>query len=189
MKKWTLVFFLFVFLLSSNSKAQNPVSFFAEYIDFILDSQYFSINGIYSFRNNSGKIVNQQILFPFAVKTTLIDTIRVTDLNSQQMLNFIVMDSAILFTLKILPKDSTDINIFYRQKSSAKNTYIITTTQMWGQPLEKAIYTLTTQKDLAINSFSYNPDSMKISDSNKKIYLWKKYHFSPQLNFDILMKK
>jgi hypothetical protein len=48
--------------------AQRPVSFPSEYIDFTIDNQYFSINGIYTFRNKTGETINHDILYPFATE-------------------------------------------------------------------------------------------------------------------------
>jgi hypothetical protein len=168
--------------------AQNPVSFFEEHIDFKLDSNFFSVNGIYSFYNNSSEIVTRQIRFPFAVKRQSIDSIKVLNLNSQKLLHYNFMEDAVSFNLTVLPTDTLDINIFYRQKSSGKNTYILTTTQAWGNSLNKAIYTLTTPIEMAINSFSYIPDSVKVVGNNC-LYKWEKQNFSPKVNFDIIIEK
>lgn len=166
--------------------AQNPVSFFEEHIDFKLDRSFFSINGIYSFYNNSDDIVNQQIIFPFAVKIRSIDTIRIVDLNNQKLIPYNHMMDAVSFNLTILPKDTSDINIFYRQETSNKNTYILTTTQMWGNPLVNASYTLIASKEMAIHSFSYLPDFVK-EVGNNILYKWDKQLFSPKIDFDILI--
>ena len=169
MGKRTLLLCLILISVYSYLIAQNSVSFFEEHIDFKLDSKFFSINGIYSFYNNSNEIVNQKIIFPFAVK-------------------YSYMENAISFDLNLLPKDTLDINIFYRQKTFIKNTYIITTTRIWGKSLDKAIYTLTIPKKMSINSFSYIPDSISIVD-DKKLYIWEKYRFLPQFDFDIVIDK
>ena len=187
MRKFVACIFVAVSLLPLYLKAQHSVTFFEEHIDFSIDNKYFNINGIYSFYNNSNEIVNQDILFPFAVKSSLIDSIRVINLNSMKALSFSKLDHAISFSLLLQPKDTLDINIFYRQKSSNKNTYIITTTRMWGRPLDKAIYRLTAPKDMDVHSFSYKPDTMRILDE-KKIYQWDKYHFSPQSDFEFEIK-
>ena len=81
MGKRTLLLCLILISVYSYLIAQNSVSFFEEHIDFKLDSKFFSINGIYSFYNNSNEIVNQKIIFPFAVKVNMIDSIKIIDLN------------------------------------------------------------------------------------------------------------
>lgn len=169
-------------------QAQNDVSFFEEHIDFQIDSSYFTINGIYSFYNNSNGLVNQKIIFPFADKTTKIDSIRVLNLNTLKSTRFLRLDNAISFDLNIAAKDTVDINIFYRQRIAVENKYIITSTQSWGKPLEKAVYTLTTEVNQKIKSFSYEPDSSD-SGHNKKIYFWRKNQFMPKLDFIVTLDK
>jgi hypothetical protein len=52
--------------------------------------------------------------------------------------------------------------------------------------LEKAVYTLTTSKNLKIDSFSIEPDSSK-TDSEQKTYFWEKINFTPQSDFEIIL--
>lgn len=182
MKRKILICFLI--LISVSVIAQKPVSFFEEHIDFKLDSNFFSINGIYSFYNNSNDKVTQQIIFPFAVKIKSIDSIKIIDLNRGKLIPYSLMVDAVSFSLTILPNDTLDLNIFYRQKTSGKNTYILTTTQAWGNPLNKAFYTLNVPREMTINSFSYTPDSVKVVEKNS-LYKWEKYNFLPKIDFDI----
>jgi hypothetical protein len=183
-------FLLCLFLISGFTCliAQNSVSFFEEHIDFSLDSTYFSINGIYSFYNNSNETAHKKILFPFAIKENTIDSIKVIDLNTLKILEYSCIENAISFDIILQPKDTLDINIFYRQKTLKKNTYILTSTQLWENPLNKAIYTLTIPAKMTIISFSYIPDSTKVVD-DKRLYIWQKYHFMPKFDFDLVIDK
>ena len=165
---------------------QNLVSFFEEHIDFILDANYFIVNGIYSFHNESNKVINQQILFPFADNTTTIDSIRIINLNTNRKVAFNRLEKSVQFSFSLPPNDTVDVNIFYRQKKSYQNKYIITSTQSWGKPLKTAVYTLTTEKELKIKSFTYQPDTLK-NINNKKIYFWHKTEFMPQKDFEITL--
>ena len=180
-----IVYIIIYFLcLSTYIQAQNNVSFFEEHIDFQLDSKYFTINGIYSFYNNSNSLVNQQIIFPFADKTTEIDSIRVLNLNTPKSTRFIRLENSISFDLNIAAKDTVDINIFYRQRIAVENKYIITSTQTWGKPLDKAVYTLTADKNLRIKSFSYPYNSVR-QVKDKKLYTWEMREFMPKFDFEI----
>jgi hypothetical protein len=85
-------------------------------------------------------------------------------------------------------KDTVDINIFFRQKISIVNKYIITSTQTWGKALDKAVYTLTTEKNLRIKSFSYSYDSVR-EVKDKKLYIWGKHDFMPKFDFEITIDK
>jgi hypothetical protein len=112
--------------------------------------------------------------------------VKIIDLNRGILVPYSLMMDAVSFNLTVQPKDTLDVNIFYRQKTSGKNTYILTTTQAWGNPLNKAIYTLITPKEMAINSFSYIPDSVKVVDNNS-LYKWEKHNFLPEIDFDIII--
>jgi hypothetical protein len=184
MRKYILWFTLFFVSTSLYLQAQNHVSFFEEHIDFAFDTEYFIINGIYSFHNDTETDVNQQITFPFADKTATIDSIRIINLSTGRIIRFNRLENSVLFNFRISPRDTVDVNIFYRQKISTVNKYIITSTQTWGKPLEKAVYTLTSDKKLKIKSFSYTPDS--IGEMNdKRLYFWKKKQFMPKFDFEI----
>jgi hypothetical protein len=169
-------------------KAQSSVSFFEEHIDFTLDSTYFTINGIYSFHNSANREVSQPIIFPFADKTSTIDSIRITNLSSGIKIKFDRLESSVSFSFMLQPNDTVDVNIFYRQKIADINKYIITSTQTWGKPLETAVYSLTTENDLKIKSFSYPPESIKVV-KNRTTYYWNKHQFMPKSEFEITIEK
>ena len=168
------------------SKAQRDIRFFEEHIDFSIDPNYFCVNGIYSFQNRGNQGINQQIIFPVAGEATGIDSIRITNLYSGRKIDFSRKGHFIRFAVYLPVNDTVDVNIFYRQKTAAKNKYIITSTQSWGKPLKTAIYTLETDSDLKIKSFSYSPDSMK-EFKDKKIYLWEKHDFMPEHDFEVIL--
>jgi len=186
MKKFIAFFVIVLFGTTFYLKAQGNVLFFEEHIDFSIDSNYFCINGIYSFQNRNNQDINQQIIFPFAEEATEIDSIRIINLYSGKKIDFNRKDNHIHFTVYLPVNDTVDVNIFYRQKTSAKNKYIITSTQSWGKPLETAVYTLTAEKNIKIKSFSYLPDSVKEFD-DRKLYIWEKHDFMPKNDFEIIL--
>ena len=179
----------FVLLICSlglfNSYSQNLISFFEEHIDFALDKQYFTINGIYSFCNHSDREINQSILFPFADEVSEIDSIRIVNLKSSSNVAFTKSGKYISFNLSIMPKDTVELNIYYRQKTTISNKYIITSTKSWGKPLEKAFYSLTVSQGVKIKSFSYQPDLFK---KKKRTYFWKKENFMPENDFIVIIE-
>lgn len=177
-----IVIYLFVFA----TEAQTRISFFEEHIDFSLNNDYFTINGIFSFSNLNNKTETQQIIFPFANETNSIDSIRIINLNTLSNLSFTKLKSSILFKIAVPANDTVDLNIFYREKKSSTNKYIITSTQSWGKPLNKAVYSLSTEKKIKIKKFSYQPDTVK-NINDKKLYLWYKTEFMPQKDFEITL--
>ncbi len=166
--------------------AQPVLSFPCEFIDFTLDDNYFTTNGIYRFSNNSDHSVNTTILFPFPVNTSFIDSIHIMNLENAEKIVYKKRKQDIVFSLHLLPKDTVNINIIYRQPASRVNIYRLSTTQYWGSPLKSAAYTLTTNKDQRILSFSIEPDS-SVTGSEKKVYYWNKADFYPQTDFEIMI--
>ena len=167
--------------------AQEKISFFEEHIDFELDSAYFSINGIYSFYNPTDKEINQRIVFPVAVETTQVDSVSIINLNDLSQIQFQRLKKAITFFINTPPRDTTDVNIFYKQKTAKENTYIITSTQSWKQPLKKAVYTLITFLPVEEKYFSY-PFLSKEIINGKILYRWEKSNFMPDKEFDVVVE-
>jgi hypothetical protein len=176
-----IIFFFF------RTFAQLPISFIEEYIDFSIDNNYFVVNGIYVFTNNTSDQINQNIIFPFASESRVIDSMRLYNLKTQQQISFQKQNKSIAFGIQILPHDTLEINIFYRQPVSKKNVYILKSTQTWKKPLIKAVYSLTAKKDIKIDSFSFEPDTMK-TENDKKIYYWEKHNFMPEKDFEVIIK-
>jgi len=167
---------------------QEKISFFEEHIDFELDSAYFSINGIYSFFNSTDREINQPIVFPFAVEAIQVDSVSIINLNDLSRIQFQRLKKAITFFITMPPRDTVDVNIFYKQMAADKNTYIITSTQTWKQPLEKAVYTLITSLPVDEKRFSY-PFISKEVINDKILYRWEETNFMPDREFDVVIEK
>jgi hypothetical protein len=169
--------------------AQERISFFEEHIDFELDSIYFTVNGIYSFCNPNDKEMNQRIIFPFAAETTQIDSISVINLNNLKQIQFQLLKKSILFLINMPPRDTVDVNIFYKQKAAEANTYIISSTQSWKQPLKKAVYSLTTSLPVNEKRFSYPFLSKEILTNGRMLYRWEETDFMPDKEFDVVISQ
>lgn len=177
---------LFFSICNLHIQAQNQVSFYEEYIDFTVDSNYFCINGIYSFSNASDRAVNQNVIFPFACGTTEIDSVCIVNINTHEPVFYRKSDCSVNFSFMLPAKDSVDIHIYYRQRSATNNKYILTSTQSWGKPLEKAIYTLTVDDDLKVKYLSYTPDDVQ-KTKNCIVYFWRKKRFMPEVDFEVVL--
>ncbi len=186
MKSTGLIYGLLLFAASFAHSQEAAISFCEEHIDFELDSSYFSINGIYSFYNPWDKIQIQTIVFPFSGDIHQIDSISVIDLNGLVRLPYIRQNRAISFIISVLPQDTLDVNIFYRQKTALKNSYILTSTQAWKQPLKKASYVLTSSIPIVEKQLSYSCFSKK-EIKDKYYYLWKMEDFMPDKDFDVII--
>ena len=109
-------------------------------------------------------------------------------MNTNRKVPFNRLEKSVQFSFSLLPNDTVDVNIFYRQKKSDVNKYIITSTQSWGKPLKTAVYTLTTDKKLMIKSLTYQPDTVK-NINDKKLYSWYKTEFMPRKDFEIRLNE
>jgi hypothetical protein len=185
--KKSVIYGIAALIIHSNLYAQEKISFFEEHIDFELDSMYFSINGIYSFYNPADKTVNQRILFPFSEETAAIDSINIIDLNHLSRIPFQRLNKMIAFFVNLPPRDTVDIHIFYRQETAEKNTYIITSTQLWKRPLKKAVYTLTSSIPVDEAQFSY-PFLSKGKRNYRYFYFWEMTDFLPDKEFEVIAR-
>lgn len=182
-------FIIILFLIEGwELAAQQKIAFISEYIDFTIDDNYFTINGIYNFKNNTDQFINKKISFPFAVETSLIDSIRIVNLNNLQIIPYKKEAKEIMFFLSISPLDTVRINIFYHQKKELKNVYILKSASSWDKPLEEAIYTLTVNDNIKIKSYSIEPDSFT-TGLKVVVYYWNKYEFKPDIDFEIQINK
>ena len=183
---WVLVSITFTVHLVAD--AQKRIAFFEEHIDFELSDRYFSVNGIFSFANQHSTAQAQSIIFPFATDTRFIDSIRIFNLTTFQAVEFKRLSNAVSFIVQVPAHDTVDLHLFYRQPAASQNNYIITSTQSWGEPLEKAVYTLTTPATTTISSFSYQPDSTVYSQG-KRYYYWHKRNFMPEKDFQLIVNQ
>jgi hypothetical protein len=163
--------------------AQGELQFISESIDFELNSDQFSANGIYVFVNSTNREIQQSILFPFAPKAVSVDIKRVYNLTYNQNLPYQFLSNSIIFKLIVFPTDTVLLNISYAQKTDIENIYILTSTHAWKAPISEANYSLRFDPAIRIDSFSYKPDRVE-----GEVYFWEKSNFYPEYDFKILIK-
>jgi hypothetical protein len=171
------------FIIPINLLAQKSLGFIGERIDFAINCDRFSVNGIYYFSNNSDQEINQPILFPFSKNTDSITVTRVFNLTYSENLSFQKLDNAVVFKVLVLPKDTVIVNIAYSQTTVKENIYILESTQTWGKALKRADYSLTFEPSIQIDSFSLKPDSL-----TGNVFYWNKQEFYPKENFKVWIK-
>lgn len=171
------------FVISVNLLAQQKIEFIGERIDFAINSDRFSINGIYYFSNSSEQEIKQTILFPFSKNTDSVSVKRVYNLTYSENLSFQELENAVAFKILVLPKDTVKINIAYSQNTVKENIYILESTQTWGQALKRADYSLNYDTSVQIDKLSIKPDSLE-----NNVYYWKRKDFYPNENFKVWIK-
>jgi len=172
-----------IFALPFSLLAQTPLEFVGEKIDFEINNQRFSVNGVYYFLNNSEMEKKQAILFPFYEKPDSLIVKRVYDLTYSENIEFKYSEDAIVFKMIALPGDTVKINIAYSQKTMKENVYILESTLTWKKALKYADYSLTFDNSVQIDSISLQPDLL-----SSNVYYWTKKNFLPGDNFKVWIK-
>jgi hypothetical protein len=180
----SIFFHLFLLSLIFPLKSQ-PIQFYKEDIDFIIEDEYFIVKGFYYFCNVSDKIISMTLYYPFPTDSDYygnIDSILVEQ-DDSIVPSYFRDNSGIYFNIKINAYSANKYFVSYRQKLlKNKAEYILVTTNKWNRPLERGNYRLTLPNDLKILYLSYEPDSIKIG-KNQTIYYFQKLDFIPQKNF------
>jgi hypothetical protein len=181
-----IIVFLFV-LFPCTLHAQLGLTFPAEYIDFTLDSVYFSVNGKYTFVHDAKVVSQHRIIYPFPIKTTDINDISVVNITKKNAVAYTRKEDFIQFDLLFEPQDTLEVCISYKQKTREVNTYILKSTRFWNAPLKTAKYTLTAKDPIRIDHFSYKPDRT-VKKAGETVYYWSKKRFYPKEDFIVTVK-
>jgi hypothetical protein len=178
------------FLFGSSPVSQGgSVAFVEEYLEFKLQGDAFTVNGLYLFVNHSELPVMKQITYPFPVSVRNIDSVSVFNTNTGHFMDLTKVEKGILFTTDIPSGDTLRLNIFYRQRGITDSVhYILTTTKNWGSPLHRAEYTFEADGGREVRDFSYPPDKSARHGNNTRYY-WKRSNFMPDRDFIVRMKK
>lgn len=167
------------------------LQFYKEDLTFEIKDNYFYVNGIYHFCNNSNKEINQVLFYPFPIDSLYgnVDTVFAANTKNVNV-NIITNKSqkGASFKINIEAYGIEKYRIYYRQKVvKNKAEYILETTQKWGKPFDNVTYTLIVPKKLEITSMSYIPDSNQ-TVNGKRFYFWNKKEFMPDKNMEFYFK-
>ncbi|NQV18146.1 MAG: DUF4424 family protein [Armatimonadetes bacterium] len=183
---------IFILLFSFQLIQAKDLQFFQEDLNFMIEENYFYVDGLYYFRNTSNKELKQRLIYPFPQDSAYgkVDSLFVINvLDSTFTTNMQYGDKGASFTIQIDPDSTAVYRICYRQELKDKKAeYILTTTQTWSRPFEQVNYTLTFPKELSLDSLSYIPDSLR-DENNRYIFYWHKENFMPDRNFEIHFSK
>lgn len=180
------LFILSLFLACSFPGFPQQIQFFGEDLHFKYSRELFEVEGLYYFRNLTGKEVRQVLFYPFpdTEKYGDISYISVHPENDTTSMLATQSEKGSLFKLLIPPEGEVAYHIAYGQKVKNGNAkYIITTTQQWAQPFEFARYDLTFPDTLAIRSVSIPPDTIS-NDNGSIVYRWEREDFMPEKDFE-----
>jgi hypothetical protein len=183
--------FILVFsLISFGISAQN-ISFIKEKIFFKISNDTFYVSGKYYFQNKTKDTARQLVYYPIytSANQPLLDNTKAIDGDRKKELFLTKFDNNYIIPIEIKPNSTKEITITYKQKildSSA--VYILSTTQSWSRPLEKAVYIIEVDENCSLNYISFDPFNIK-KKKNHIVYSIKQYDFLPVLNLILCYKK
>ena len=180
--------FVFILFVCCSSLYAGDLTFFREDINFKIDEEYFYVDGIYYFHNNSGNELKRILFYPIPQDSLYgkVDSIYAVGISDSINKIIKINNKGAFFKVDIIPQGDKKINISYKQKLLGnKAEYILVTTKNWGQPLKIVNYTLDIPKNIIVDSFSYMPDSLK-TVSKSHIFYYNKKDFMPKKNMIIL---
>jgi hypothetical protein len=126
---------------------KSGVDFYKEEITLTVSDSEASVHGIYYFRNNTDRLGDFSVIFPFYVdslnlfpyfiKPYLVDSAKTITLSFRTIENA----GSISLGIPVRPRSVTIWYLDYVQRIKATHArYIITSTNAWGKPLEEATY-------------------------------------------------
>ncbi len=184
-----IIIFVFVLAAAVEIQSQN-VDFFREDLRFRLISGQFEVEGDYYFRNNTASLLVTKLIYPFPQDSSFgkIDSVSCIDLSDLNSPINLINQKHMIFTISIPPNESKIFRIAYHQQlKDSKASYILTTTNRWGKPFERASYELLVE-NLDVDSLLYVPDKVEVFNDSTKFY-WKKENFMPDRDFEVYFTK
>jgi hypothetical protein len=158
--------------------------FYRENINITVNDSTADVEGYYYLFNNRVDDIKIALVYPFPVNEDLHSpsAIRVFDNTHKNKMPYRKREKNISFQVPISALDSTIILINYTQECTNRYfEYILTSTRLWGKPLELAEFTIRIDSNLKLLSHSYDFDS-SYTIKDKTYYYFKKVNFFPNEN-------
>jgi hypothetical protein len=127
------------------------------------------IQGIYFFVNSDTSAMSAVVHYPFPVDTALEypHHVAVVRLSNRQHTPYVQTQTGITWQEFIPPRSTDSIQVVYRQKALHPNgRYILTTTQNWKRPLERADFIVVTPAGITLKYWSFQSDSVNMRNGN-----------------------
>ena len=161
----------------------QPLHFAAERVVVTAAGQQCSVTGEYHMRNPGPAPVQVALVYPFPVSADqpLPDSVLVEDVLGRTPITHTVMDSAILFPVRIPPSSTRIYRVSYRQRTPRMRfEYILTTTRRWPLPVGDARFTIVIPDDLRLRSCVPQPDSVTVGSGRRVYHIERRQFVSDQ---------
>lgn len=174
------LFFIGTILITISLKLLSyNVEFTKEEIYIEIDTNISKTKGIYYFSNRSYKKKIVPIRYPFASESYTLNFITI----NQKEINYSKKKDAIFFEIEFDPFESKILEIEYLEPFEQKYTYILTTTQSWSKPIQKATFNLHIKFDYDTLESNYD-----FNETESSIYKYEVKKFMPNENLEIILK-
>ncbi len=184
MKKLIVLIFC-IFTLASFSHAEMPVKFFKEEINITLKKNSVNVRGLYFFESKSNLEIDVSMFYPFPIDSSHFYPAKIKVLDPENTLDFVKKNTGIKWTLHFEPLGVKTVLVEYKQKIKEKNaTYILTTTKLWKQKIDKATFIIEAPEEFKELNFSIKPDSVKTKAKKQFYYITRRY-FLPKTDLKI----
>lgn len=167
----------------------GPVSFYREYVVVEPSAGRTRVVGDYYFRNVTEDSVTVEMSYPFPVDAHHAEPLRIrawlVEDDEERPIGFINDGDAIRWRMSFEPRSERRVRVEYVQTISRNHAkYIVTTTKLWGQPIELAEFEFRVQRSLGELEFSFEPDRSE-ARGDTVIYFAKRVGFLPDRDLEV----
>jgi len=148
------------------------------------------VNGLYEFHNSGDGAIKGTIFYPFPLAdgAEYPDAIRVsrrTEGGGLVEIPFTRNRAGISFAISLEPKRDLALRVDYSQHTAiGRATYILSTTAVWGRPLEVAEFEVRLPSQYHLERLSYPPDRIE-RKGKKTVYTIRRIDFMPAEDLEV----
>ncbi len=179
----------------SEAIRKPAIDFYQEEITLIVNDTISRVEGVYHIKNNTSKSLNLPLVFPFYVDSLtdfphLIEIFYEDSLGVKRNAGYrgYPERKMIRLSVPVVADSSVTWHLNYEQRIKSKRAvYIITSTNVWSKPLDKATYTYIAPADFEIAEIWPEPDT-SYGDSLITYRRCIKFDFLPSREMEINWK-
>ena len=161
----------------------QQLTFARESIAIDVQTEMYTLSGLYTFENPGPAPVHALLFYPFAGPIDAIDSLVVRDETDSADVPYEKGPTGISFAVDVPPLNTSVYRVAFRCKAPDRRCeYILTSTAFWRRPLDHTEITVSVPDTLRAVSWSYRPDGSE-QGIHRRIYRLDRSHFSPDRNF------
>jgi hypothetical protein len=176
---------------SCSSASAQTTQFVREKITVRVHGTYCTLDASYYFRNHGASVAQCPIFYPLLNTKTLPfpDSLFAAEDTSTTPLALNRTKDGVSFSIRIPPDETKCVRVWYRQRTPVKRfEYILTTTQLWGKPLELAEFIIIVPDSLQL-TFKSIPVDKIVKHGSETEYHSVQRNFMPTANLVIEWKR